>query len=434
MESRPIIASDIETNARRNTTAAPIPDDENAEYPELPPNTALQNGAALFRALLAANTSNYSWPTPNNYFYENLIAWWGTWFYLEITYFMYYACNTHSEELLGRMRNECGNHALLGALVMAGKVCLASLLPLGVGMLGATFQTLFEKEINESPWLSIINHPPVSRIIAASVGLPLYLLSWKAINDVHPVKPYRYTPNPPLHPMQRLVNLGIRAVDSASVTKFILNIVRAYGSQNILHHPQITLLAGGVDQGLFLIDNSFAENKLPNPLERYERRGDVEEALPALKPAANADNNFVARNAQVRGENAQAMQPAGNINGTKQKVFWYSTRILFALAMVALINELLSKAREDKETLSEPFYTAYLLLICLTSNLTGIAYQTGVPWLIDKARIAAPHIKEKVTSCIATCFKRSKPNALTESTHLLEPPFQSASLNNNNNQ
>lgn len=393
---------------------ARIPDFQNAAYPEPIQQSSWQFTGMVASAWIAANTSSYSWPLVNNYFLENLISWGVTWVYFEATYFIYYACNTNWDELVGRVRSEYRNHAGWGTAILCGKVVLASLPPVGLGMLSAFIKTMFSQQIQASYPLQILCMPPISRIIDATIGLPIYMLSWKAIHKLHPVKPYRYTFNAPLHPVQRFIDKGVRAFNSTSVTKFSFAIYRRFGPTFLLHDRNIPILVGVFDAGLYYLDSGVA-NMVPN--HPFKRRQNQDNALQftslnndieAQAIVEAEDPSLVARNAMVRGR-IYNDNVSSRINSVGGKVAWNIVLSVFALGMVVVINLLSNAVREDKETLSEPFYTSYLLLLALVSQFSRILFQAGVPYLVNKTIEVAPRIKDKITTCCATTFHKKNP-------------------------
>ncbi len=401
-----------DTSPHAGHAVATIPDFQTAAYPEPMLQSRWQFTGMVASAWLAANTSNYSWPTVSNYFLENIISWGVTWVYFEATYFIYYACNTNWDELVGRVRSEYRNHAGWGSALIAGKVVLASLPPVTLGLFSALIKSTYSVQIQSSLPAQIICLPPISRIIDATLGLPVYMLSWKVINKVHPVKPYRYTYNAPLHPLQRVVDKGVRAFNSTSVTKFAFTIYRRFGAAALLHHPQIPLVVGAVDAGLFYLDSGVA-NMVPNHPFKSRRAVNLQQVaavnadIEAQTMVEVQDDSIVERNAMVRGR-IYSDYASRRINSTGGKIAWNIGIVFFALGMVVIVNVISNVAREDKETLSEPFYTGYLLLLALVSQFSRLLFQSGVPYLVDK-----------VTSCCATKFSQKKPS---ESTALIAHP------------
>lgn len=419
-----------------------IPDFTNAAYPEPIQQSGWQFTGMVASAWLAANTSSYSWPIFSNFFIENLISWGVTWVYFEATYFIYYACNTNWNELVGRVRSEYRNHAGWGIAIMSGKVLLATVPPLGVGMLSAFIKTMYSQQIQDSYALQILCMPPISRVIDATIGLPLYMLSWKAIHKIHPVKPYRYTYNAPLHIAQRGLDKGVRGFNSTSVTKFSFAIYRRFGPAFLLHHRNIPIVVGVFDAGLYYLDSGIA-NMVPNhPFKRRQHQvnelqiASVNNDVEAQTAIEVYDPSLVARNAMVRGR-AYNDNVSSRINSVGGKVAWNIALTFFALGMVVSINLISNAVQEDKENLSEPFYTGYLLLLALVSQFSRLLFQAAVPPIANKIIDVAPRIKDKVTGCCATTFSK-KPRALpatNERTLLVDvmesPPPARLRLTNN---
>src|SRR3990167_5092386 len=192
------------------------------------------------RVLLASCTGNYSWPSPRQP-YEEMIAY-GCIPYVEIVAGVYLFAWYDILDIRDRLRAECRNDARLGFVVLASKTLVASLVPALFGFFKGLLQSNYQNEIAASSTLTLLSSPPLSRIFAAILSLPMYMGARKAINYFFPVNgDFVFHPNPALKKWQKACMVLFRLVDSMSLYKFISTIDRAYGNSFLLHNKHTTV-------------------------------------------------------------------------------------------------------------------------------------------------------------------------------------------------
>jgi hypothetical protein len=387
-----------------------IVDDRAVEPPPIKPSWfwwIAQKSMLGLRVLLASCTANYSWPVASQP-YEEMIAY-GCIPYLEIVAGIYLFAWYDIHDIRDRLRAECRNDARLGFIALSSKIIAASVVPLLFGLAKGLVQSKYEEEIAANPVLKLLTTPPLSRVIGAVLALPMYMGVRKAINHFFPAGDFTFHTNPALKKWQIGAMILFRMIDDMSLFKFSATIYRAYGNSTLLHNKHTTIGAAVSDQLLAnFIDAIAFSIPRPYPLRTLEPTQPMN-----LLPIGEANNNNDVRILLSSSHDNNINNVAHAYNEGRANVYrgshqrfrcdnvkvtlWYSSRLATVLGVAVLTNYLLSLIQEDKETLSEPFYTIYLTFILLVTVGTELLFQNGLPVLINKLANAFNHCRHQPT-------------------------------------
>lgn len=326
-----------------------------------------------------------------------------------------YLASSDRYDILDRLRAEGCGYAGLGFLAASAKVLVASIPSALVGLgLGVLFNH-FSETINSNPVLRIILNPPLWRVFTAIISPLIFAGTSRIVNYCYPPPNYNFNQRPALHPIQKIMALGLRIYDAVIIYELFHIFYKAYAPNASMHHPFFPAGVALVDQVLAnMVDRlAFGRHTFDGPFPFHNEQPithdepvpllpiqDVEQELIEPVVMVESPKSTVADYALNRGNVAHMTIPQGSCDNVKV-MLWHGTRMTLALGAGFLLNYLLSMAVPDKEILTDSQRMAYNSAICTATVLTERLFEVGVPW-------AARHIANGVSSCWSSLFGRGE--------------------------